>query len=74
MLSAFQKPDAAKMALVYLQVSDIKARHAELVAGGTAIIEAPHVVSEDGGMKVWINIFKDTEGNELALYEEVSNS
>jgi cytochrome c peroxidase len=56
-----------KSAIVYFDVADIKAAHAELAAKSVPSLGAAHPVGKLGDKEVWIAEFKDPDGNHLAL-------
>lgn len=58
--------------IVYFSVVDIETRHRELVKRGATFTGAPHLVHRhDSGVEEWMAIFDDTEGNTLALMEQI---
>jgi catechol 2,3-dioxygenase-like lactoylglutathione lyase family enzyme len=57
--------------VIYLQVSDIKAKYEEL-SDGVQFIGEPHVVAKIGDTETWMVFFKDTEENTHAFMSEVS--
>jgi len=57
--------------ILYYQVSDIQATHAELVRKGVKFEDAPHVVAPLGANDLWMTFCHDSEGNLLALTSEV---
>lgn len=67
---------AAPPALLYLEVDDIEAATARLVAAGVQLEGPPHLIyrDDDGafgavGMEEWMVFFRDSEGNLVALAE-----
>jgi len=57
--------------ILYYQVGDIKAVHAELSGRGVKFEDAPHVVAPLGPYDLWMTFCHDSEGNLLALTSEV---
>ncbi len=53
--------------ILYFDVADIEAAHAELSARGVRFGSAPHRVAVLGTQELWLCEFKDSEGNPLAL-------
>lgn len=53
--------------LLYYQVPDIDAAHAELVKSGVEIDVAPHFVAKMPDHDLWLATYKDGEGNTFAL-------
>jgi methylmalonyl-CoA/ethylmalonyl-CoA epimerase len=72
MLSPPEKPEFDHPgSILYYQVADIKATHAELTARGVKFEDAPHVVAPLGANDLWMTFCHDSEGNLLALMSEV---
>ena len=57
--------------ILYYQVADIKATHAELSRRGVKFEDTPHVVAPLGANDLWMTFCRDSEGNLLALTSEV---
>ena len=57
--------------ILYLDVADIVASHAALVARGVTFEGKPHVVHRYPGGELWVAFFSDPEGNMLALMSDV---
>lgn len=57
--------------VLYLQVTDITARHQALAARGVTFRDTPHLVARMPDHELWMAFFLDSEGNTLALMEEV---
>jgi methylmalonyl-CoA/ethylmalonyl-CoA epimerase len=57
--------------IIYLDVSDIDAAHATLVARGVRFERAPERVADLGDRVLWLAFFRDSEANMLALMSEV---
>ncbi len=65
---------AARSALIYLQVDDVRVSIDELHARGVEIIDAPHVIfshTDDtlgpAGTDEWMAFIRDSEGNTVGL-------
>jgi predicted enzyme related to lactoylglutathione lyase len=57
--------------ILYFQVPDIRATHAELSERGVTFRQEPHRVARMPDHDLWLADFEDTEGNTLALMSEV---
>lgn len=57
--------------ILYLDVADIAAAHAALLARGVAFDGKPHVVHRYPGGELWMAFFHDPEGNMLSLMSDV---
>jgi catechol 2,3-dioxygenase-like lactoylglutathione lyase family enzyme len=57
--------------ILYLEVADIAAAHAALVARGVPFEGVPHVVHRYPGGELWLDFFTDPEGNLLSLMSDV---
>jgi methylmalonyl-CoA/ethylmalonyl-CoA epimerase len=64
---AFDHPGS----ILYFDVPDLKAAHAELTTRGVAFDSAPHLIADLGDRELWMAFFKDTEGSQLALMSEI---
>ena len=72
MLGKAEKPEFDHPgSILYYQVGDIKAVHAELSGRGVKFEDAPHVVAPLGPNDLWMTFCHDSEGNLLALTSEV---
>ena len=58
--------------ILYFDVDDIGAAHAELKSKGVVFRDAPHAVAKLADREIWLNFFDDSEGNVLALTSEVA--
>jgi methylmalonyl-CoA/ethylmalonyl-CoA epimerase len=67
---AFDHPGS----ILYFDVPDLRAAHAELTGRGVAFDSAPHVIADLGERELWMAFFKDSEGNQLALMSEIAKS
>ena len=75
MLAIPEKPEFDHASSVlYFKVDDIQAAHADLKGRGVSFRVAPHVVARLPGWEVWMAFFDDTEGNLLAITNEVAVS
>ncbi|MGZ5929975.1 MAG: VOC family protein [Rhizomicrobium sp.] len=58
--------------ILYFQVPDIHAAHADLAARGAVFTDAPHMIHRHAdGMEEWMNFFQDNEGRPLAIMAQV---
>lgn len=58
--------------VIYFQVTDIAATHAELLAHGVLFIGAPHLIHRHAdGTEEWMAFFSDPDGRPLALMSQV---
>jgi methylmalonyl-CoA/ethylmalonyl-CoA epimerase len=58
--------------ILYYDVSDIKATHARIKAGGAETIQEPHVIATMNGREIWIGFVSDGQGNSVGLMSEVA--
>jgi len=58
--------------ILYFNVEDIGAAHAELKGRGVAFRDEPHRVAKLADREIWLSFFDDSEGNVLALTSEVA--
>ena len=65
---AFDHPGS----ILYFDVPDLRAAHAELSARGVAFDSAPHLIADLGERELWMAFFKDSEANQLALMSEIA--
>jgi methylmalonyl-CoA/ethylmalonyl-CoA epimerase len=56
--------------ILYFGVDDIAAAAAELKARQVVFEEDPHLVAKLPDREVWIGLFRDSEGNRMALMSE----
>ena len=56
--------------ILYFDVPDLRAAHAELQSRGVKFDSAPHLVADLGDRELWMAFFKDSEDNQLALMSE----
>ena len=58
--------------ILYFQVSDIAARHRELLEKGVEFQAAPHRIHQHAdGSEEWMAFFKDPEGRTLAIMSRI---
>jgi len=75
MLDRPEKPEFDHpSSILYFAVADIQAAHGRLVAAGVGIVEAPRLVAPMPDHDLWMEFFRDTEGNVMALMSEVPRS
>lgn len=60
--------------LLYFEVADMSAAHAELSERGVEFVEAPRKVAELEGTVLWLAFFRDEWGNIMALMSETPSS
>ncbi|HTS86547.1 MAG TPA: VOC family protein [Usitatibacter sp.] len=58
--------------ILYFDVPDIRAAHADLKARGVHFRDEPHLVAKLPDREVWMCFFDDSEGNVLAITSEVA--
>lgn len=74
MLSVAEKPELDHPgSILYFNVADIEGAHRELVSRGVAFAEAPHRVARMPGHDLWLAVFRDSEGNPMALMCEMAS-
>ena len=56
--------------ILYFDVKDIDAAHADLSAKGVTFRQPPHFVTRLADRELWLAFFEDSEGNVLALTSE----
>jgi methylmalonyl-CoA/ethylmalonyl-CoA epimerase len=56
--------------ILYFDVPDLRAAHAELSKRGVAFDSAPHLIADLGDRELWMAFFQDSEANQLALMSE----
>lgn len=72
MLGKAEKPELDHPgSILYYEVADIEATHADLSRRGVKFEDTPHVVAPLGGNDLWMTFCRDSEGNLLALTSEV---
>ena len=66
--------DDQQRPIIYYDVADIKATHAQLTAAGAATIQQPHMIARMGGREIWIGFISDGQGNMVGLMGDVPES
>lgn len=59
--------------VLYFKATNIQAAHAELQGRGVQFRDAPHMAHKTDAYALWMTFFLDSEGNTLALMEEVDS-
>ena len=62
--------DGSSRATVYFRVPDIKFAHDTLPARGVKFAGPPHVIARMEDHDLWMVVFQDPDGNNLALMSE----
>ena len=57
--------------ILYFNVEDIGAAHADLKSKGVVFRDQSHLVAKLPDREIWMSFFDDTEGNVLAITSEV---
>jgi methylmalonyl-CoA/ethylmalonyl-CoA epimerase len=70
MLGPAEAPYDHPSSILYFSVAGIHAVHGDLASRGVVFASEPHVVHRASDYELWIAIFRDSEGNPLALMEE----
>lgn len=69
------KPEKAEFdhpgSILYFAVPDIQAAHTRMKEQGVKFEDEPHVIARMPDHDLWMNFFRDSEGNLLALMSEV---
>jgi methylmalonyl-CoA/ethylmalonyl-CoA epimerase len=72
MLDRPEKPEFDHpSSIIYFNVADIKAAHAELAARDVRFEDTPHMIARLADREVWMAFFRDSEQNLMALMSEV---
>jgi methylmalonyl-CoA/ethylmalonyl-CoA epimerase len=72
MLSRPSKPELDHpSSILYFAVPDIQAAYGNLKAGGVSFEDEPHLIAPMPDHDLWMTFFRDSEGNLLALMNEV---
>jgi methylmalonyl-CoA/ethylmalonyl-CoA epimerase len=58
-------------AVVFYDVSDIKATHARIKSSGARSLEEPRVITRMNGREIWISSISDGQGNVVGLMSDV---
>lgn len=64
----------ASRATIYFRVEEIEVAVAALEARGISFLERPHVVHRSESTELWLAFFRDPDGNNLALMNEVTTT
>jgi methylmalonyl-CoA/ethylmalonyl-CoA epimerase len=56
--------------VLYFFIKDIEGTHRDLSAKGVPFIDAPHMIAQMPDHQLWLNAFRDFEGNTMCLMEE----
>ena len=56
--------------VLYFRVDDIDQAHAQFSGRGVAFLDKPHLIARMPDHELWMSLFKDSEGNTLALMAE----
>jgi methylmalonyl-CoA/ethylmalonyl-CoA epimerase len=70
MLGPAEAPFDHPSSILYFSVADIHAAHRDLTERGAVFENLPHVVHRAADYELWIGLFRDSEGNPLAIMEE----
>ena len=70
MLGPAEAPFDHPSSILYFTVTDIHAVHGDLARRGAIFESLPHVVHQTADYELWIGLFRDSEGNPLAIMEE----
>lgn len=69
-----QSPEVAPESILYFQVTDIGATHADLAGRGVDFVRAPQAIHKHAdGTEEWLAFFNDPEGRTLALIAQVNS-
>lgn len=60
--------------ILYFSVPDIRAAHAQLKENGVRFEDEPHMIARMPDHDLWMNFFRDSEDNLLALMSEVQRA
>jgi methylmalonyl-CoA/ethylmalonyl-CoA epimerase len=69
-----ERPEFAGRPTIYYRVDDIADAVRTLEERGVAFTGRPHVVHRDDTQELWMAFFRDPDGNNLALMNEVPTS
>ena len=58
-------------AVLFYDVSDIKATHAQIKSSGAKSLEEPRVIARMNGREIWISSVSDGQGNVVSLMSDV---
>ena len=75
MLGPAETPELDHLSsILYFRVPDLKAAHQRLVDQGVEIVAPPRLIAPMPTHDLWMNAFRDSEGNLLELMSEVPRS
>jgi len=66
------KPISNGGTILYLQVADLAAEHARLLAAGVASVQVPQMIAKMPDHDLWLAIVSDPDGNPVGLMSEVA--
>jgi len=69
-----QGGERMRTSILYYRVDGIREAAARLEARGVVFEQGPLVAHRDARHELWLAFFRDTEGNTLALMEEVASA
>jgi methylmalonyl-CoA/ethylmalonyl-CoA epimerase len=58
-------------AVLFYDVSDIKATHARIKSSGAKSLEEPRIITRMNGREIWISSVSDGQGNVVGLMSDV---
>ena len=61
-------------AVLFYDVSDIKATHARIKSSGAESLEEPRVIARMDGREIWISSVSDGQGNVVSLMSDTPES
>jgi predicted enzyme related to lactoylglutathione lyase len=71
-LGIAETPEFASKVVLYFNVDDIVAEHTRLVAAGVTFIDEPHVINQDDTGALWMAFFRDPDGHNLAIMQNIA--
>jgi catechol 2,3-dioxygenase-like lactoylglutathione lyase family enzyme len=67
-----ESPEFRSNPILYFTVQDVHEAHATLRERGVVFLDEPHVVNRTDSSELWMAFFRDPDGNNLAVMEEVA--
>ena len=61
-------------AVLFYDVSDIKATHARIKSSGAESLEEPRVIARMSGREIWVSSVSDGQGNVVSLMSDVAEA
>jgi len=61
-------------AVIFYDVSDIKATHARIKSSGAKSLEEPRVIARMSGREIWVSAVSDGQGNVVSLMSDVAEA